>query len=103
MAVQHIAFNDQLPHGRMLRRSLQQMEEGMEGLRSSLATLATMIDGDGTVADHFAYTLGKFGFSDVATAKAAYDELLALRAKLSTNAQVTQVGSALTNAFNRFR
>lgn len=103
MAVQHINFNDQTPHGRMLRRGLTQLEDGLDHLNDLKATMALMIDGDGSQAAHFTYVTGKFGFGTDANAKAAWDELNSLLAKLNTDAQVTFVNAALLQCFNKFR
>ena len=103
MAVAHIAFNDQITHGRLLRRALSQMEESLEGLGDLVATIALMIDGDGSQVAHFTYVTSKFGFTDNATAKAGYEELQSVYGKLSTNASVSSVNAALLQAFNKFR
>lgn len=103
MAVNHISFNDQTQHGRVLRRGLQQLEEGLENVNDVLATMQTMIDGDGSSADHFTYLAEKYGFSSNAIAKAAWDELNSLAAKLNTNDSVSSVNAALLQAFNKFR
>ena len=103
MATTHLAFNDQLTHGRMLRRGLDQLEEGREGINDVLASMTTMIDGDGSSAAHFTLATAKFGFPTDAAAKAAWDELNSLAAKFNTDASVSSVQSALLQAFNKFR
>lgn len=103
MAVSHLSFNDQLTHGRLLRASLNKLEEGLEELNDTLATMTLMIDGDGSQAAHFTYATTKFGFSSDANTKAAYDELNSLAAKLTTDASVSNVNAALLQAFNKFR
>jgi tetrahydromethanopterin S-methyltransferase subunit H len=103
MAVTHIAFNDQLTHGRILRRGLNELQEGRELINEIIATMATMLNGDGTSSTHFDYFLPKFGFSSNADAKSAWDELNSLASKFNTDASVTNVQSALLQAFNKFR
>lgn len=103
MSVAHLAFNDQTNHGRILRRALQQQEDGLDGLNDVISTLQLMIDGDGSQAAHFAYATTKFGFSDDATAKAAWEELNSLAFKLNTNNSVSDVNAALKQVFNKFR
>lgn len=103
MAVTHISFNDQLTHGRLLRRSLQQLEEGRTELNNTIATMSTMLDGDGTNVSHFLYFVSKYGFPSTAEAKAAWDELNSLASKLNVNTSVTDVNAALLQAFNKFR
>lgn len=103
MAVSHLNFNDQLNHGRQLRRALQQLEESTEGLADVLAVFVRMIDGDGSDAAHFTYATAKFGFTDNATAKAAYEELSSLNSKFSGNGSVSDVNAAMVQAFAKFR
>ena len=103
MAVAHIAFNDQIPHGRIIRRALSQLEEGYEGLVDVIAALALMIDGDGSQAAHFTYMTAKCGFPSDAVAKLAWEELNSLKFKLTTNASITDMNAALLQAFNKFR
>jgi hypothetical protein len=102
MAVSHIAFNDQISHGRDLRRCLQQMEESHVGLNDVLLVMAQMIDGDGSQAAHFTYVTTKFGFDSDAKSKAAWDELQSLASKFNTDASVSSVKAALAQAFARF-
>lgn len=102
-AVNHISFNDQLPHGRLLRNALQQQESGLRSLNDTIATIALMIDGDGSQVAHFSYVAAKFGFASVESAKAAWDELNSLASKLNTNASVSNVNAAMLQAFNKFR
>ena len=103
MAVSHIAFDDQAKHGRLLRRALQQIEEGKDNLDDTIAAMALMIDGDGSQAAHFTYMTTKFGFASDAASKAAWEELNSLKFKLSTNDSVTDVAAALAQAFAKFR
>ena len=103
MATTHLAFNDQLTHGRMLRRALDQLEEGREGINDVLASMTTMIDGDGSLATQFTLVVTKFGYPDIATAKAAWDELNSMASKFNTDASVSSVQAALIQAFNKFR
>jgi hypothetical protein len=102
MAVSHIAFNDQLPHGRQLRAALSKIEDGYESLNEVIAIMTRMIDGDGSSAAHFTYMVTKMGFADTAGAKAAFDELNSLAFKLNTNASVTDVNAALLQVFSKF-
>lgn len=103
MAVSHITYNHSTPHGSQLANHLLQLEGGLEGLNDDLATMARMIDGDGSQASHFTYMTGKYGFESDAVAKAAYEELQSAAAKLNTNSSVTDVNAALLQAFAKFR
>ena|SRR5438045_4129041 len=98
MSIQHIAFDDTTPHGRQLRRCLQQLEDGLTGLIDIFAIIGLMRDAGQTTS----YLVSKFGFPDIATAQAAYDELNSLQSKLTTDAQVSSVNAAMLQAFRKF-
>jgi hypothetical protein len=102
MAVAHITFNDQLPHGRLIRRALQQLQEGREGLVDILGVLQLMIDGDSSDPSQFTYMTAKCGFPDNATAKSAWEELQSLKFKLTTDASQSNVNAAQSQAFSKF-
>lgn len=103
MAVSHIAYSAGTQHGALLHSALGGLEAKFDDLNDIHASMALMIDGDGSQAAHFAYMTTKFGFSSDAVAKAAYEELSSLLFKLNTNASVTDVNAALLQAFNKFR
>jgi tetrahydromethanopterin S-methyltransferase subunit H len=103
MAVQHLAFNADTQHGRLLRRGLTQLEDGLDQLNDLKGTMQLMIDGDGSQAAHFTYLTAKFGFGSNDDAKAAWDELNSLLFKLNTKSQVSDVNAALLQAFSKFR
>lgn len=103
MAISFLGFNDQLPHGRILRRCLQKLEEGVEEGNDVLAVMPHMIDGDGSDVSHFAEVVTRFGFASTTTAKAGYEELASMLGKLNTNASVSSVNAAMLQAFNKFR
>ncbi len=103
MAVGHIQYNPNLPHSAQFRSALSQFEDAFDHLNELRATMALMIDGDGSSANHFSYMTGKFGFLDDAGAKAAWEELNSMLAKLNTDASVSSVNAALLQAFNKFR
>lgn len=103
MAVSHIDFNKGTVHGNLLFSALERLENSFDDLNEIHRTMGLMIDGDGSQAAHFAYMQGKFGFVDNAGAKAAYDELSSILAKLNTDASVSSVNAALLQVFNKFR
>lgn len=103
MAVAHINFNKGTEHGHMLFSALDRLEQSFTDLNEVHRTMALMIDGDGSSATHFTYMQEKFGFTDNAGAKAAYDELSSVLAKLNTDASVSSVNAALLQTFNKFR
>ena len=91
-------------HSGLLGTALSNLENGLDGLKDLVATMALMLNGDGTLEAHFtAYIISAFGFTDAAGAKAAWDELNALHAKLTVDTSVTNVHAALQQAFNKFR
>lgn len=91
-------------HDALIRTPLANLESGLDGLKDLIGTMALMLNGNGTDEAHFtAYVIGAFGFADAAGAKAAWDELNSVHAKLTTDAQVTNVHAALLQAFNKFR
>jgi aspartokinase-like uncharacterized kinase len=103
MAVNHITFNQSNQHGSMLHFAVDNLEKGLEGLNDVIAVMVLMIDGDGSQASQFTYMTSKFGFSDDAASKAAFDELNSLASKLNVNTSVTNVNAALLQAFNKLR
>lgn len=103
MAMTHIQFDDQKQHGRYLRRSLQMLEEGREQLIKTKDVMQTMINGDGSSSTHFPEVTSRFGFTDDATAKAAWDEINSALSKLTTDASVTSVQAALLQLFSKLR
>jgi len=103
MAVSHIYFNEQSQYGRLIRRALNLIEDGLDNLNDTIGVITVMIDGDGSQADHFTYATTKFGFGSDADTKAAYEELQSLAFKLNTNASITDMNAALLQAFNKFR
>ena len=103
MAFTKINFNASLPHGALLRSALNNFESGRNGLNAVIACTQLMIDGDGSQAAHFTEVMSRYGFTDTATAKAAWEELNSLAAKLNTDAQVTSVLAAINQALAKFR
>jgi len=103
MAVNHITFDDQTSHGRILRRGLQNLEEGIESLTDIKEALIQMRDGDGSAAAHYAYATPKMGTTDDAGTKALFDELDSALSKLTTDAQVSEVASAIEQLLAKLR
>jgi hypothetical protein len=103
MAVAHILYDKNSHYGAMFRTAIISLEKGYEDLNDLLATLATMLDGDGTQAAHFDYITARFGFESNVLAKAAWDELNSVMFKLNTDASVSSVNAALRQFFNKFR
>lgn len=102
MAFSHLNYNKSTPHGYLLAKALDDLRNGFLGLNFIFRTMDTMKDGDGSQATHFAEATTRFSFADDATAKAAYDELNSLQAKLNTNSSVTDLNAAMLQAFHKF-
>lgn len=95
MAVGHIAFDFHTPHGFLLKKAIDEFNSGLDALNELFLTMGQMKDGDGSQASHFDYAVEKFGFDDNVAAKAAYDELNSVLAKLNTDASTSNVASAI--------
>lgn len=103
MAFVHIHFNDQLQYGRQLRRVLNMMEESDDLLVDVLSMMTLMIDGNGSDAAQFTEVKERFGFTDNASAKAAWDELQSANSKTSGNGSVDNVRAARDQLFSKLR
>lgn len=98
----YLNFNDQIQHGRDLRRCLQQMEESHKALDDILLVMAQMLNGDGSQDAHFDEVATHFGFATTAKAHSAWSELQSLASKFNTDSSVTSVKSAMAQAFAKF-
>ena len=103
MSVGHYQFNDQLQHGRILRRVLNGAEAFLDEGQDLLAAGAQMIDGDGSQDAHFPYFAAKFGFPDNATARAAWNEFQSFMSKITGDGSVIEVNAAIKQALAKFR
>ena len=103
MAFAHISFNDQLPHGRMLRRLLNQAEESDDQFTDVRDVMVQMRDGDGSQAAHYAEVTARFGFATDAKAKEAFEELDSAYSKTSGNGSVSNVRAARDQFFAKLR
>lgn len=106
MAFQHLGYNHSSPYGNQLSYLLVNFEASFNGLTNSnglIGTMALMIDGDGSQDAHYAEIKTQFGFATDAAARAAFNELLSVQGKLNTDASVSSVHAAITQALNKFR
>ena len=103
MAVTHIHFGQTNQYGNKLRSCMQQLEDSCNGLNELIGMMSLMLNGDGTQDAHYTDITAKFAFESDAFAHAALNELLALQAKLNVNTSVTNVRTALEQAWNKFR
>jgi len=83
---------------------MQMLREAMLGLEQTRAAFLQARDGDGSQASHYdlVATLGVYQAGDYATAndaaKASFDELDSLHAKVATNDAVSNVRAAIEQA-----
>ena len=98
----HLEFNDQISHGRDLRRCLQQMEESHKSLDDILLVMAQALNGDGSQDAHFDEIATLYGFASTAKAHAAWSELQSLASKFNTDASVSSVKAAMAQAWAKF-
>jgi hypothetical protein len=103
MADNHYVFDRTTPAGFRLGRSFDDLENAKQRLIAERDTMTQMLDGDGSAITHFNAHVAAYGFSDTTNAKAAYEELNALLAKLDTDASVSSVKTAIAQALARFR
>ena len=104
MAFNHIHFNDQLPHGRMLRRFLNQAEESDDMIRDVRNAIIMMCENNDTSdAANFTEVTTRFGFASNDKAKAAFDELDTAFAKTSGDGSVSGVRAARDQLFDKLR
>jgi len=103
MTIQHLYFSPQTEYGAKLRSALSTMESGFRALVDIRDCMTVMIDGDGSSATQFTEVQQRFGFVDTTVAKAAWDELNSVLAKLQTDASVTSVNAALLQVFKKLR
>lgn len=99
MSVAHLLFNPQIVAGRRLRGALDQFESGFMALQEEVATMLQMLNSG--VADD--YLKQQYGFPDVSTAQAAYNELASDVGKLQSNSSQDNVNAAILQMLAKFR
>jgi hypothetical protein len=95
----YLKYNPQTStHGKFIQSAVTGIALGTNNLRTCLANLATMIDGDPSNSANYTVMAISIGAADEATAKAIYDELSSLNGKLTTDGSVTFVAAAIAQA-----
>lgn len=94
----HLPYDKTSAYGQLIQGVMSPLTAAVQRLIDLVATMDTMKE-TGQVGE---YMRSKFGFPDVATTQAAYDELNSLLSKVSTDAQVDHVYAAITQAFHKF-
>ena len=98
MAATNIEFDRSNQFGQEIRAYLNACRKVVTDGPIILACFAHMVDGDGTDVSHFAELVAQGIYPTTADAKASWDELQAVNAKLTTDAAVTFVQAALLQA-----
>ena len=98
MAATNITFDRSNQFGQEIKALLNAYRKVVTDGPLILEAMSHMVDGDGTQAAHFAelVTLGIFPTN--ADAKSSWDELQSANGKLTTDASVTNVKTALLQA-----
>lgn len=101
MATTNINFDRTTYHGGSLRRWLENFKTGFTGLNEILSAMPHMIDGDGTDVAHFSEVVTRYGFINTAHAKAFWDELNSVMAKLNSDTSQTNVNAAIEQLMDK--
>ena len=99
----YIYFNDQTSFGRLLRRTLNLMEEGDDLMADVRDVIVQMRSGDGSDAAHYAEVQSRFGFESNAKAKEAFEELDSAYSKTSGNGVVLNARAARDQLYSKMR
>jgi hypothetical protein len=94
----HLPYDKTSAYGQLIQGVMSPLSASVQRLIDLVGTMDTMKE-SGVVGE---YMRSKFGFPDVATMQAAYDELTSLLGKVATDATVDHVYAAITQAFHKF-
>jgi hypothetical protein len=103
MAFTHIYVDQTKQYGQMLRSAMTQFENGRNSILQVIDVMITMIDGDTATEANYTEVTTRFGFINNTASKAAFDELNSLKSKINTDADVTNVFTAINQAISKFR
>ena len=115
MAIQHLQFGNSTPDAQRLRNGIAMLEQGIDICVKELATMLTRVAGaDPTNIANFDEVVIRYGIGDHQTgqvptdaqrtiAQGLYYELASDIGKLTTDASVSYVKSALGQLFNYTR
>lgn len=99
MAAAFIDYDPTTPAGRLMARALQLLREGKEVLSHVREILIQMRDGNGSQDAHYALNATEIGFASATTARASFEELDSLHAKVTAGAGVGDAtGAAIIQA-----
>lgn len=114
MAFNHISFNPSTVHGAKLRQLLNLMEQSDDLFTDVREAMIQMRSGDGSQDAHYDEVVRRFGFQDyqannvpdatqLAKARAAFEELDSAYSKTSGNGSVSNVRAARDQLFAKLR
>jgi hypothetical protein len=103
MAVGTYNFNENTRHGAHLREALTHLENGLRVLNQVADNLPLMVDNELSGDARYQEIVARYGFTDGATALAAYQAITGVLGKLNSDASVTGVASAMKELFDRLR
>lgn len=95
MAATNIPFDRSNQFGQEIRALLLAYRKVNEDGPNILEAMGHMIDGDGSDVAHFAEMVTLGIYENTTDAKASYDELASVNAKLTSNTSQTNVDAAL--------
>lgn len=88
-------------HGHFLKEVIDQNRDADRHFAELMAMMTQMLDGDGSQDAHFTTIQSRFGFDNVAEARAAFNELNAAFSKTSGNDAVASVRAARDQLYAR--
>ena len=95
MAATNIPFDRSNQHGQELKACLNGIRKAVTDLPILLGIFTHMVDGDGTDVSHFTELVTLGVYENTADAKASWDELQSVNAKLQTDGSVMSVNAAM--------
>lgn len=109
MAFSHIQISPNVQPAQRIRNAILGIQANVAALTAEIATMATMIDGDPSVAANYNEVVSRYGVEGATLAiqqgfaKALFDEANSLNFKLTTDASVSSVAAAIAQAANKIR
>ncbi len=96
MAATNLTYDRQAVGISACLNGMIQIRNGRDMMRNGIAELQTMISGDGSQDSHYANMATVCGFPDGATARASWNELNSMYAKISQDGSTDSVATAIT-------
>lgn len=102
MADNFFAYDRTTNGGFRLGRGTEALQQALEDLVEERDTMLAMINGDGSDPSHYNQHVTSYGFDSTTDAKAAYAELDALVAKITSDGSQSSVNAAIKQFLGRF-